>query len=145
MDFHLPPLRPDGLCSQPFRDCCAHSRYSSQRWSRFQPGKPKGKVNFVLIINVQVRVNVSFRAFQTNLQVPGTQTVATWKNDWPSKKTRPFLRGPFNVTVTPKNSRRLLFLREPQHTPGAYPWHPQTPKNSFINCWLRVWGMLDNS
>ena len=57
------------------------------RWSRFQSGKPKGKVNFVPIINVQVRINVSFRAFQTNLQVPGTQTVATWKNDWPNKNT----------------------------------------------------------
>ena len=38
-------------------------------------------------------------------------------------------------------------LREPQHTPGAYP-KPQTPKwKEFrnINCWLGVWGMLQGS
>ena len=36
-------------------------------------------------------------------------------------------------------------LREPQHTPGAHPRHPQSLKwKEFrtINCWLGVWGML---
>ncbi len=36
-------------------------------------------------------------------------------------------------------------LREPQHTPGAYPMNPQTPKwKKFrtINYWLGVWGMF---
>ena len=39
-------------------------------------------------------------------------------------------------------------LRETQHTPGAYPRHPLSPpneRNSFINCWLGVWGMLQGS
>ena len=33
-----------------------------------------------------------------------------------------------------------IFLREPQHTPGAYPRHPQgwNKKMSFIKCWLNV-------
>ena len=37
-----------------------------------------------------------------------------------------------------------LFLREPQHTPGDTPGIPEAPneRNSFINCWLGVWGMF---
>ncbi len=48
-----------------------------------------------------------------------------------------------------KNVRKTSTnLREPQHTLGAYPRHPQTPKwKKFrtINCWLGVWGMLQGS
>ena len=38
----------------------------------------------------------------------------------------------------------FMFLRETQHTPGAYPRPPQTPneRNSFIKCWFWVWGMF---
>ena len=42
-----------------------------------------------------------------------------------------------------------LFLRETQHTPGAYPRHPLSPPKwkefRTINCWLGVWGMLQGS
>ncbi len=35
-----------------------------------------------------------------------------------------------------------ISLRKTQHTPGAYPRHPQNERNSFIKCCLGVWGMF---
>ena len=92
---------------------------------------------------------LSARSMNCHMNISSLRALPQCINGFPRELSTLKIEYNNKYSTYPRLQLRVGFsLREPQHTPLEHtPDIPKPPneRNSFINCWLGVWGMLQGS